>query len=153
MAKPTTSTYGAGKFWIGDDDPETPTFTAPCGFTQGELKIDKSLNDTTVPDCDDPDAPAWVENDVQSQSWTMSFQGVLATESVPIYEAAVLSSKSVPVRQEFKGLGTGSGTPDKRYEGNGHITMTITSQLGQKTAVQIDVTGDGPLTPTSITIA
>lgn len=151
MAKPTVVSYGAGKFWIGDGaDPEL--FVAPCGFTQGELKIDKSLNDTTIPDCDDPDLPAWVGNDVASQSWTMSFQGVLAKESLPAYEAAVFGSKSVNVRQEFKGLGTGVGTPDKRYSGAGHVTMSITSQLGNKTAVQIDVTGDGPLSASNIAI-
>ncbi len=151
MAKPTVISFGAGKFWLGDGD-EPELFVAPCGFTQGELKIDKSLNDVTIPDCDNPDLPAWTGNDVASQSWTMSFQGVLAKESLPLYESVVFSSKAVSVRQEFKGLGTGVGTPDKRYAGKGHVTMTVTSQLGNKTTVQIDVTGDGELTASNIAI-
>lgn len=152
MAKPTVLSFGAGKFWISDGgSPEV--FLAPCGFTQGELAVDKSLNDTTIPDCDDPDAPAWSGNDVQSVSWTMQFQGILAKESMPIYSRAVFSMKSVKVRQEFKGLGTGVGTPDKRYEGLGHVTMTITSQLGQKVQVQINVTGDGELVESNVLMA
>lgn len=149
MAKPTVLSFGAGKFWIGDGgSPEL--FLAPCGFTQGELAVDKSLNDTTIPDCDDPDAPAWSGNDVQSVSWTMQFQGILAKESLPIYENATFNMKSVRVRQEFKGLGSGAGTPDKRYEGLGHVTMTITSQLGQKIQIQVNVTGDGELVKSNI---
>lgn len=152
MARPTTIPYGAGRFLIGDGaDPEV--FVAPCGFTQANVTIDKSTNETAVPDCDDPDAPVWSETGVTTMSWSMQLQGVMAKESYALYEAAALSSKSVSVRHELKGAGTGTGTPDKRYQGKAHIKIQLQAQRGEKYQVTLDAQGDGELTSTNILIA
>lgn len=152
MARPTTFSYGKGRLLIGDG--ATPeVFAAPCGFTQANMTIDKSTSSTAVPDCDNPDAAVWDEKGVQTMSWTMQFQGVLAKESLELYENATFSSESVNIRFEVVGAGTGAGTPDKRYSGRAHLKMQIQAQRGEKFQVTIDLEGDGELLPTSIQIA
>ena len=65
MAQPTTFSFGKGTIEVGDG--ETPeVFSKVCGFNSIEMSLKKDTNDTTVPDCDDPDAPAWKQRDVTS---------------------------------------------------------------------------------------
>lgn len=152
MAQPTVISFGKGRLLLGDGaDPEV--FVAPCGFTQGSLTIDKDTSDVTVPDCDDPDAAAWKATDVTALGWSMSFQGVLAKESLPLYKKATFTSLATSIRLELKGMGTGSGTPDVRFAGKGHVRMQINAQRGEKYQVQIDITGDGEITQTDVLIA
>lgn len=149
MARPTTLRFGAGTFWIGDGaDPEV--FTKVCGFNSVELTTDKSTNDTTVADCDDPDAPTWTEKDVVSLSWSMSFSGVMAVESLDTVETAVMSSVSTNVRLELAGAGTGAGKTIRRYAGAAHLKNSITGQRGEKYQVKVDGEGDGELTVQSV---
>jgi hypothetical protein len=63
MAKPTTLSFANFKVYLGDGaSPET--FVAPCGFVQKALTLDATTSDTNVPDCDDPEAPAWTERGI-----------------------------------------------------------------------------------------
>ena len=152
MAQPKVISFGKGRLLLGDGAvPEV--FVAPCGFTQGTLTFDKDTSDVTVPDCDDPDAAAWKATDVTALGWSVSFQGVLAAESLPLYEKATFTSLATSVRLELKGMGVGAGTPDKLYAGKGHVRMQINAQRGEKWQVQVDITGDGECVPSSILIA
>lgn len=153
MAAPTTLKFGAGAFYIGDGATPTEVFTKLCGFTEMELTIDKETNDSTVPDCDDPDAAAWTERDVVSLSWSMTFSGVLAKEALPLLEAETLQSDTTNIRLDLAGAGTGAGTPNKRYAGRAHINHSITGSRGEKWQVEVTVTGDGALTVTNVAAA
>lgn len=80
MAKPTTVAFGEFFIVVGDgNSPEQ--FAAPCGLTSKSFNQTANTQDTTVPDCDDPDAPAYIERAVDSLSSEISGDGVLALES------------------------------------------------------------------------
>jgi hypothetical protein len=150
MALPTTLRFGAGAFYLGDGVTPTEVFTKVCGFTEASLAIEKESNDTTVPDCDDPDAASWTERDVVALSWAMTFSGVLAVEALAQLETATLQSAPTNIRLDLLGAGTGAGTPIRRYEGRGHIRHTITAARGEKWQVEVTVEGDGAITSTSV---
>ena len=79
MAQPTTARFGKFKVYLGDDG-DPIVYTAPCGFTSKSLTLTKSLAEVNLPDCDDPDAVAWVGRDASSLSASVSGEGVLAAD-------------------------------------------------------------------------
>ncbi len=151
MAIPTTFKFGAGLFYLGDGAP-AEVFTKVCGFTSMELQISKDTNDSAVPDCDNPDAPVWKTADVTSQGWNMKFEGVAAKASLPLIETATFASVARGARLYLKDAGVGAGTPDRLYAGKAHVTMSISGKIGEKWQVSVEVTGDGALESTSVTI-
>lgn len=101
MAKPVTVRFG--RFFVRLSDGNSPAaFVAPCGFTSKAFNRSKTLGEVNVPDCDDPDAPAWVERDVQNMSATISGSGVLAKSAVPVWEAALASVESIECEVELE---------------------------------------------------
>lgn len=129
MAKPTTLSFGNFKIWVADAD-SPGSFVAPCGFTQKSLTIEADVSDATVPDCDDPEAPAWKERAVTALSATVAGQGVLAMESLALWREWALSGASRAVRVEFDaGVPNGGGY----YSGD-----AILQNLGQSTALGSD---------------
>jgi len=55
-------------------------FASPCGLNSRSFNRTAATNETNVPDCDDPDAPSWLERDVVSLSAAISGAGVVADE-------------------------------------------------------------------------
>lgn len=151
MAAPDTLRFGASTFYIGDGaDPEV--FTKVCGMTQADISFDKSTGSTTVPDCDDPDAGVWESKDVQSMSWSASFQGVLAIAAMPLLETVGLAGKSYNIRVDEKGAGTGTETPIRRLAGAAIIKYSKSGKRGERWQVKIDCEGDGAPTITSVAV-
>ena len=61
------TTYPFSKFLVKIGDGAAPeVFTDPCGLTSKGFTRTANLNDTNIPDCDDPDAPSWLGRDVVS---------------------------------------------------------------------------------------
>lgn len=145
MTKPTTIKFG--KMVVKIESKDSPAvYVAPCGFTTKAFNRTKNLNEVNVPDCDDPDAPAWVERDVASLSWSITGQGVLAQEARDTWDAAFESTDPVNVQVEFT-------WPDGTtlYSGAAHLeTFEITSELGQRVLANISIQGDGALTRTPL---
>lgn len=144
MAKPVT--YSASKLYISLGDGATPTevFTAPCGLTTRGITLTKNTNDVNVPDCDDPDAPAWVERSVESLSGETSGSGVLAAAALPTWQTAFNSTVSRNVR-----IGINAPLVDKGgyYAGKAHLTsFAVTGELGNKIQVAVTLISDGPWT-------
>lgn len=149
MAQPTVLSFGKGLVFLGDGaDPEV--FAKICGFNSISLAIEKDTNDVTIPDCDDPDAPAWRATDVLSIAWTAEFEGVLAKEAEPLLWAAVNSGVAVNIRIRLVDFATGVGTPDLQFSGAAHIAATINGERGSKYQISITATGDGVLTRTPV---
>lgn len=141
MARPVTVKFG--KFFVRLSDGATPpAFIAPCGFTQKSFSRTKALTDSTIPDCDDPDAPAWSERDVQSMSASINGSGVLAKSAVPIWEAALLSTDSIEVEVELE-------YPDgdkEVYTGNFHLeSFEVTGSNGERVQVSVTMQSDGEI--------
>ncbi|SIT74749.1 phage tail tube protein [Pontibaca methylaminivorans] len=141
MARPETIKFG--KFFVRLSDGESPpAFTAPCGFTSKSFSRNKTLAEVEVPDCDDPDAAAWSERDVQSMSATISGSGVLAKAAMPTWEGALESTDSIEAEVEFV---YADGTSDY-YTGRFHIeSLEITGSLGERVQVSITMQSDGEI--------
>lgn len=146
MAKPRTLSFGSFKVYLGDGaSPEV--FTAPCGFTQKALTIEATVSDTTVPDCDDPEAAAWTERGVTALSATVTGSGVMAMASVETWREWMLSAASKNVRVEFDDTGANGGG---YYQGPavlqslGH-TVALGSD-GNKAQLAVNIVSDGEWT-------
>lgn len=145
MAQPTVLSFGKGLVFMGDGaDPEV--FAKICGFNSISLQVEKDTNDVTIPDCDDPDAPAWRATDVLSIAWTAEFQGIMAKEAEPLLWAAINSGVAVNIRLRLVGFGSGTGTPDLQFAGAAHIGGAISGERGNKYQISVTATGDGALT-------
>ena len=142
MTKPVTVKFG--KFYVRlSDGASPPTFAAPCGFTSKSFARNKTLGEVNVPDCDDPDAPAWVERDVQSMSATITGEGVLAKEAVPAWEDALASNTSIECEVELE---YPDGDSDV-YTGFFHLeSFEITGALGERVSVSVSMPSDGEIT-------
>lgn len=142
MAKPITLRFG--KFFVRMSDGATPpVFSAPCGFTSKSFTRNKTLTESNVPDCDDPDAAAWVERDVQSMSATVSGEGILAKSAVPAWEAAMASTESKECEVE---LVYPDGDSDL-YEGLFHLeSFEVTGSQGERVNVSVTMQSDGEIT-------
>lgn len=139
MAIPTTLPFKAGALYL--ESSTTPgTYNKLCGFDKLEFSIEKEKNDTTIPDCDDPDAPAWIQRDVVSLSGGFKASGILAKESFPEIRAAMLSTVSQNCRLLLSGLGSTVPLPNHRMTGKFFIDVQIAGERGNK--FQIDITGE-----------
>lgn len=150
MAAPVTARFGAGFIEI---ETAPSTFTKLCGFNSIEISLEKELNDTTVPDCDDPDAPAWVARDVVSQSGSFSCSGVMAKDALPLIEAATLSGLSTTTRITIGGMGVGTGSPalvNRRYAGKFHIEHALQGERGNRWEITVEGESDGAIAITSV---
>jgi hypothetical protein len=118
MAAPRTLKFGDFKIWI--EDPDNPgVFIAPCGFTQKALTITGSTSDVVIPDCDDPDAAAWVGRGIASLSAEFNGSGVFALDGHAKWRKRMLAAASFPVRVEFADTGANGGG---YYSGNAVLT-------------------------------
>lgn len=80
MAQPTVLVGTKLLILVGDG--ATPeVFSQPCGLTTRGIDFSASTNTTLIPDCDDPEAPAWEAKDVNGLSAQVTGSGVMAVES------------------------------------------------------------------------
>ncbi|BBF93381.1 phage tail tube protein [Blastochloris tepida] len=140
MAKPTTAAATKLIILLGNGaSPEV--FAAPCGLVSKGISFAAASGETTVPDCDNPDAPAWVERVVQSLSATVTGEGVLAFESLEIWNAWFFSglAKTCRIKLDLPGA-----------VGGGYFfapfilsQFQINGQNGQKVQVSVQLQNDG----------
>jgi hypothetical protein len=140
MAKATTTPFGQFLIKIGNGaSPEV--FAAPCGLTTKGFNQTANMQETSVPDCDDPDAPAYVERAVDTISSEITGSGVMATEAFPTWQAWFDSAASKNCRVYPNGSSGGY------YEGLFALSaFNLTVQRGQKVNVDVTMTSDGEYT-------
>lgn len=143
MAQPTVAKQGKMIIELGDDA-TPPVYAAPCGFTSKGVTISKNLQEINIPDCTDPDAPVWVGRTVQSQTATITGEGVAAAESVPDWDAAAMSTDSIPMRVTIDfDIGT------KVIEGKFHLdSEAFAAEAGGYVTLNISAQSDGAVTAT-----
>ncbi len=137
MAKPVTLRFG--QFIIAVGDGQSPeTFAAPCGLTSKGFNLSANTNEVNVPDCDDPDAPAWVERDVVSLQGEITGSGVMDEDYQATWYAWLESAATRNVR-----ISAG----DYRYEGAFLLTaFNVTGNLGDKVQVEVTLQSSGEVT-------
>lgn len=135
----TSAAAAAQTTGVTADPPKANVYAAPCGLTTKNLVITKNLQEVTIPDCDDPDAPAWIARDVQNLSVTISGDGVAAAESVPDWNNAATNAATVPMKVDItftKGI--------KTFIGNFHVdSLTFGAQLGNRVTLGFNAQSDG----------
>lgn len=143
MAKPTT--FSASKLYIKLGNGGSPeVFAEPCGLTTRGLTQTKDVNDIVVPDCANPDLPAWVERAVRSLSAEATGSGILAAEALPTWQSAFASTASVNAQI---GINAPPANNGGHYDGKIHLTsFAVTGELGDKLQVALTFQTDGPLT-------
>lgn len=144
MAQPTTLAFSKMLILVGDGvSPET--FASPCGLTSKSFDISASSNDVQVPDCDDPDAPAWTDRVVKALSGKVSGSGIMAVESFTIWRDWALGGLPKNVRIQLVGTGLGY------YSGSFILdSFSLKASLGDKVQVDVSLSSDGQITWTAV---
>lgn len=135
--KPTTQK--GSQFLIKIETDASPqVFAAPCGISTKGIDFSASTNETNVPDCDDPDAPQWVERVVQSLSAGLNAAGIMAEESYGTWRDWYLAATKRAVRIYVGGLGY--------YYGDFLLTaFKTTGNIGEKVQVDLTMQNDGQI--------
>lgn len=144
MAKPTT--YVGSTVAIFLEDTSAPgTFLRPCGLNNHTVSFQKEFQTVEVPDCDDPELPAWLERGVQSFDMSANGSGILAAEAVDVWWDAFNITESVNARIY---IGKPDDVTNGRYWGGKvHVSsFEVTGERGNKAQVSVSVVSDGELT-------
>lgn len=142
MAQPHTYTFG--EFLIEVGNGATPeVFGAPCGLTSKSFNGQAQTSDTNVPDCDDPDAPSWLERDVTSLSRDISGSGVLAEESLEMWDDWFTSANPKNCQVSLTDGNNGTRT----WSGSYILSVfEITGNIGEKVQVNVTLLSNGEIT-------
>lgn len=139
MAKPTVIAGTKLLLLVGDGaSPEV--FGEPCGLTTKSFDMGASTNTTLIPDCDDPEAPAWEATDINGLSATGSGQGVMAVESFDKWNDWFMSAegKNMQIKLDHADLG--------HYAGSFKLTsFKLAGTRGNKVTVDLSFKNDGPV--------
>jgi hypothetical protein len=144
MAKPTT--YKGSLVAIYLEDPDTPeTYIKPCGLNSHSVSFTKNAQEINVPDCDDPEAPQWVERDVESLDFSASGEGILAAEAIGDWWGYFNSTEPVNAR-----IYVGATDDDENghyWEGAVHVnSFEVSGQTGQRATVSVGIVSSGEMT-------
>jgi hypothetical protein len=134
MAQPTVLPGTKLLVLVGDGaSPEV--FAAPCGLTTQSFGLTAATNTTVLPDCADPELPAWEAKDISSLAAQITGSGVMAVESFDTWKDWFMSAaaKNAQVKLDNAALGHFSGSWILS-------SFKLTGQRGNK--VTIDVTMD-----------
>ncbi|WP_334154682.1 phage tail tube protein [Agrobacterium pusense] len=140
MAQATTIKGGKIRVLLGNS--ATPiVYSAPCGFTQRSITLNKGLEEVQIPDCTDPDKVDWVGRDATSLSMSISGEGVLASESVDTWLEGFDKIDSIPAKVEWE-------FPAKTitWTGKMHIeSMEVGASNGQRATNNVSMQSDGAM--------
>lgn len=101
MAKPTTALGTKLHILLGEGSGPI-VYTAFCGLTAKSINFQTNTNDFFVPDCDNPDDPAWRELAKSGRFASISGQGILDTkDALSRMQASYDSAVAVPVKVEL----------------------------------------------------
>lgn len=140
MAQATTYRFSEFLVLLGDGASPSETFADPCGLTSRGFQRTANMNDTNIPDCDDPDAPTWIGRDVISYQASISGSGVVAAgASADAWEAWWESGESKNVRIE---LGSNAWVGAFRLS-----EYNVTAERGQRVSMNVTLVSDGVVAP------
>lgn len=140
MAAGTSTSFGNFLIKLGNGaGPEV--FAAPCGLTTKGFNQTANVQETTVPDCADEDAAAYIERDVDTLSSEISGSGVMTSEAFTTWRVWFASAASKNCRIYPNGATGGY------WQGAFILTaFNLTAQRGQKVNVDVTMQSDGAYT-------
>jgi hypothetical protein len=149
MARPTT--YVGSSVALFLESSTTPgTYLRPCGLNNHTASFSKEFQTVEVPDCDDPELPAWIERGVQSLDFSASGTGILAVEAVDEWWDAFNTTESINARIY---IGKPDDATNGRYwQGKVHVSgFEVTGERGGKAQATVSIVSDGELTFHNVT--
>ena len=139
--QPKTLPFGKFKVFVGDGATPTEGFDAPCGFTQKALQLSAETNTQAIPDCVDPDAPAWQAREVSTLSANVSGSGVIAMEDYETWRQWFLSAAGKNIRVQFDSAAANGGG---YWQGRAVLTsLQHNANLGNKAELSVTMESDG----------
>lgn len=143
MTQPTT--IKGGKVRVQLDPAGSGSYAAPCGFTSKSVTFSKGLEETNIPDCDDPDAVDWVGRDATSLSISVSGEGVLAYESQDTWLDAWENVESVAAKIEIEFTAS-----TITYTGNMHVeSLEMGAPNSRRVTLNVSIQSDGEMVRTA----
>ncbi|ATS92176.1 hypothetical protein HMSP1_38 [Sinorhizobium phage HMSP1-Susan] len=109
MAQAKSLKFAQQSVLLGDGATPTEIFTAPCGFTELTMTVNIETNTTNVPDCADPDLPAWLASDEVSKQMTISGNGILDTDAMQEWRDWLMVGGEKNVRWMTQGTAANGG--------------------------------------------
>lgn len=109
MAQVKSLKFAEQVLMLGDGATPTELFAAPCGFESLTLTVNIETNTTNLPDCDDPDLPAWLVSDEVSKQMVIAGNGTLDTDSMQIWRDWLLAGGEKNVRWVTAGTAANGG--------------------------------------------
>jgi hypothetical protein len=118
-------------------------YAVPCGLIQRTIVFTKDVAETVGIDCDDEDAPAWLERDVISLSASISGEGVLARESLRLWRQTFESGTPTNTRIQISGTAAQGGG---YWSGQFFLTsFEPGATRSERAAVSIEMLSSGPV--------
>lgn len=140
MAQPTVLVGTKLLILVGNGaSPEV--FAQPCGLTTTGIDFSASTNSTLLPDCEDPEAPAWEVKDINALTASVSGQGVMAVESFDVWNDWFqdVEPRNCQIKLNSSELGY--------WEGVFIITsLQYGGQRGQKVTLNVTLANSGAVT-------
>lgn len=109
MAQVKSLKFAEQVLMLGDGATPTEVFAAPCGFESLTLTVNIETNTTNLPDCDDPDLPAWLVSDEVSKQMVAAGNGTLDTDSMQIWRDWLMEGGEKNVRWVTSGTAANGG--------------------------------------------
>lgn len=127
MALAKTIKFGEQVLLWGDGlTPET--FTPLCGFTSLELTVNIETNSTNVPDCDDPDLPAWLISSEVSKQMQLGGSGVIDADVLDAFNDWILNGGE----KNFRWLTNSAKNPTANGYWEASGILSAYSQTGER---------------------
>ena len=143
MALPKIASGTKLKILLGDGAEPTEVFSSPCGLTDTSLNLSADANDFDIPDCADPDAPAFKTREIQSISGEISGSGILATDTLATWRTWFFAGTPKNVRVM---LDVPAGDGGGHFALSARLTsLNIKGQRGNKTEVDVSIVSDGEI--------
>lgn len=141
MAQAKSIRFAGQLMMLGNGAEPDEVFNAPCGFTSLSLTVNIETNSTNVPDCDDPDLPAWLESDEVSKQMQLSGNGVMDRDALIIWREWLMTGGEKNVRWFTTGTAAQGGG---YWEAPGILsTYEETGERGQRWQLNIGITLNG----------
>jgi len=143
MTKVQTFTGSKILIQIGNGaDPEV--FSHPCLInTSRALQGSVTTVDSVVPDCADPEAPAWIEREKDSIGYTITGEGLMHASDTAAYAAWLKS----PLTKNIKAIVADGDAAGHVFSGAFHLTeFQVGGGRKDKATGSITLVSDGEVT-------
>lgn len=137
------------RFALPDTDPLI--FTAWCGVNNKTIKWSRNLEETVVPDCDDPNAAPYVDRGVTSQSCSIAVQGVITQQAIKQYTEMLKTTKPLYFELEMN-----LGGAKYKWQGQAQVSdFEMGADTGKSVTFSLNLSSHGdveyiaPTTPNS----